>query len=831
MSTIRLLEVIPSLGCGGAQRMVVNLMTHLDRRRCDVGAISLANPESSVLEQRLAEEKFQVWFLGKRPGFDPRTPYRIRNVVRQFRPHLIHSHLCLHYVFPSLMSDQSAGHVTTIHLPAQIKCRQVMLSLAQVACRAGVIPVAVSRNVAEWVKRVYGVRDCMVIPNGIPIAEYQRPSTSRQAWRRKHGFQEGDVLFVCAARLAKQKNHAMLLEAFSRGPATIRSTHLLLAGDGECRPPLEAQVRERALQGRVHFLGLRADVAEVLAAADVFVLASHTEGHPLSLMEAMAAGLPVVATAVGGVPEIVEDHKQGLLVKPHDCHGMAAAMVCLGQDPGKRLEMGRAAGWRAEEEFSATHMAEAYLQLYEHILATRASVTASSVENSNQLIHSRWSITGSMSVTKAQSQRSVAESSTCPRSGVARGEQAEVASPAASSLKVLKDQSVQIATYRSWAQLEERIPAWRNILNKNPQLSIFTTPEWLGSWWKVFGSNKQMVALVFASESGELRGLAPLYLDHLRDPVFGNLNCLRLMGDGSGDSENLDFIIQPGFQEACTQAFLRWLEDQPDWDACCLNTLSENSLAARALAPQLQAAKWPLMVGTSGNAAISLPKTWQSYVEGLSPHFRPLVTRYPRRLANRYRVRIYCCENPSELISGLEVLFSLHQKRWNRMNQPGRFDARARREFYWHMAEAFLRRRWLEFWFLELNGAAVAAQFCFRYHDVAYVLQEGFDPDFAADKVGYALRAAMLQYFIHLGMKRYDFLEGFAAHKRDWGAESGKYLSLCFARPTRFGRHYIICSKLASGSKEWLRYHLPSRVWHAFHWLKMHTYGQVGLSE
>jgi glycosyltransferase involved in cell wall biosynthesis/CelD/BcsL family acetyltransferase involved in cellulose biosynthesis len=811
--------------------MVVNLMTHLDRRRFDVGAISLANSESSVLEQRLAEEKFQVWFLGKPPGFDPRTPYRIRDVVRQFRPHLIHSHLCLHYVFPSLIRNGTLGHVTTIHLPAQTMHRQIIRSLARMACRRGVIPVAVSRDVAEWVKRVYGVRDCMVIPNGIPIAEYHHPPTSRQVWRREHGFQERDVLFVCAARLAKQKNHAMLLEAFSRGPATIRSTHLLLAGDGECRFPLEAQVRERALQGRVHFLGLRADVSEVLAAADVFVLASHTEGHPLSLMEAMAAGLPVVATAVGGVPEIVEDEKQGLLVEAHDCDGMAAAMVCLGQDPGKRLEMGRAAGRRAEEEFSATHMAQGYVQLYEHILAAPASVTAPSMWNFQRMIlGARWSITGSMPMTKAQSRLSVAESPTCSNSGVARGDQGDMCSSGPPSVKVVnaKDQPIRIATYSSWVQLEERIAVWQNILNENPELSIFATPEWLGSWWKAFGLNKQMVTLAFTNESGELRGLAPLYLDHSRDPVFGDLNHLRLVGDGSGDSDNLGFIIQPGFEEACARTFLRWLEDQPDWDACCLNTLSENSTAARALTRQLQAAKWPQMVRTSGNAAVSLPKTWQSYVERLRPDFRPLVTRYPRRLAKRYRVRIYRCENPSELALGLEVLFSLHQKRWNRVNQPGSFDSRARREFYLHMAEAFLRRRWLELWFLDLNGVPVAAQFCFRYQDTAYVLQEGFDPDFAADKVGYALRAAMLQYFIHLGIKRYDFLEGFVAHKRDWGAEPGRYLSLSFARPTRFGRHYIISTKLASGCKEWLRDHLSSRARHALYWLKMHTYGEAG---
>jgi len=83
------------------------------------------------------------------------------------------------------------------------------------------------------------------------------------------------------------------------------------------------------------------------------------------------------------------------------------------------------------------------------------------------------------------------------------------------------------------AQLGERILGWQNILNENSELSIFTTPEWLGSWWKVFGSNKEMATLAFTNEGGELSGLTPLYFDRLRDPVFGDLAYLRLVGDGS----------------------------------------------------------------------------------------------------------------------------------------------------------------------------------------------------------------------------------------------------------------------------------------------------------
>lgn len=432
-----------------------------------------------------------------------------------------------------------------------------------------------------------------------------------------------------------------------------------------------------------------------------------------------------------------------------------------------------------------------------------------------------------MLMTKAQSRLSVADSPACSTSGVAWVDQGDMSSsPSSPKAMNAKDQSIHIWMYSSWAQLEERIAGWQNILNENHELSIFATPEWLGSWWKVFGLNKQMVTLAFTNESGELRGLAPLYLDHSRDPVFGNLDHLQLVGDGSGDSDNLGFIIQQGSEEACMQAFLRWLEDQTGWDTCCLNRMPQNSAAARALMRQIQAVKWPLVLRTSSNAAILLPGTWQSYVETLSPSFRPLVSRYPRRLANRYHVRIHRCENFSELGPGLKVLFSLHQKRWNRVSKRGSFCSAARREFYWGMAEAFFRRGWLELWFLELNGEAVAAQFCFRYRDSAYVLQEGFDPDFAHDKVGYALRAAMLQYFIHLGIKRYDFLEGFVSHKHAWGARAGRYLNVCFARPTSFGRHYITYTNFASGSKEWLRDHFPPRVWNALYQLKAYIRGE-----
>ncbi len=375
---MRILQIIANLGQGGAQRMMFNLATHLKRRAVEVAALSLYGPGDWELEKSFGRENLPVEYLGKRPGFDARMPGRIREAVWSFRPDIVHTHMCLHYVFPALTGHRPFGHVNTDHATLEYDLRmehwRFLRWLHRMAYLRGVVPVAVTREIAEKVIRFNKVRDCIVIPNGIPVAEYRCSDASRRPWRNQHGFQEEHVLFVCVARLSYLKNHAMLLEAFARGPAARPQAHLLLAGDGELKQALVTRVRELKLQAKVHFLGLRGDVREVLAASDIFVLASHSEGHSLALMEAMAAGLPAVATAVGGVPDQLEDEIQGFLVKPGDCDGMAAAMVRLLQDDAERRAMARAASVRAEEHFSVTRMAESYVHLYEHILTKRTSI-------------------------------------------------------------------------------------------------------------------------------------------------------------------------------------------------------------------------------------------------------------------------------------------------------------------------------------------------------------------------------------------------------------------------------------------------------------------------
>jgi glycosyltransferase involved in cell wall biosynthesis len=149
-----------------------------------------------------------------------------------------------------------------------------------------------------------------------------------------------------------------------------------MVGEGSLREQLTAYIREHGLEPRIHLLGRRSEVPECLAASDVFVLSSNWEGNPLAVMEAMAAGLPVVGTAVGGVPELVESGQQGILVPPGDCAAFTDAMRILMNDPQKRTAMANAARARATAAFNLERMAQGYETIYRTALAASGRADA-----------------------------------------------------------------------------------------------------------------------------------------------------------------------------------------------------------------------------------------------------------------------------------------------------------------------------------------------------------------------------------------------------------------------------------------------------------------------
>jgi CelD/BcsL family acetyltransferase involved in cellulose biosynthesis len=371
--------------------------------------------------------------------------------------------------------------------------------------------------------------------------------------------------------------------------------------------------------------------------------------------------------------------------------------------------------------------------------------------------------------------------------------------------------ALSVHTCSTWGELEQFRERWNSLLRANPASSIFQTPEWLAAWWQAYGGNRDLFALVFADSTGAIVGILPLYADKTR--FLGlSITTLRMVGAGSGDSDGLDFITAPGYASECAHAFIAWLSGQKEWQICALETLPQNSRVADCIFHGIQESGMSIDSTLTPNFIIDLPPTWAQYVSSLNSSFRPLLTRYPRRLQSRFTVKFSRCENVDDLKAQLPTLFALHQMRWTGRGETGAFAVNERRDFYYRMAAAFLQRGWLEFWQLELNGETVGAQFCFRYNDTVSLLQEGFHPRYAAEKIGYALKAHLLEEMIRTGVKRYDFLGGADPYKSKFGAHQENYLNVFIAGPSKLGRLYLQVQRKKRGIKAWLKRKLPAAL-------------------
>ena len=371
MKKIRVVQILPMLGPGGAERVVVDIATGLNRERFEAGVISIWHRTGCELEYALDNCDVRVKYLGKGWGFDGRTFYRLHCALRDFRPDVVHTHLqVLRYAFPPLLLHRPGLMLHTVHNLAEREVEPRAQVLQKYAFRHGVMPIAVSKEVSLSLRRLYGVGSSRVIANGIRTSHYANPKVSRKAWRATEGFKEEHVLFVCVARFMEQKNHALLLRAFAQGLASSSRAQMLLVGDGPLREKLQAQAESLGIARQVRFLGVRSDVADVLGASDVFVMSSDWEGNPLSVMEAMASGLPLVCTAVGGVPDLFANGREGFLVQPGDGRGLANSMAFLLTSAESRLAMGAAGVRRAKEYYDVSRMVHAYEQLYEKAIGS-----------------------------------------------------------------------------------------------------------------------------------------------------------------------------------------------------------------------------------------------------------------------------------------------------------------------------------------------------------------------------------------------------------------------------------------------------------------------------
>ena len=357
----KLLFFIWALEVGGAERFLVRLVPRIPRDRFDVAVICLTR--KGVWAGELEARGIEVRSLDKRVGLDLGILFRLMGLLRREQPDLVNTHLWTADVWARLAAIL-AGVPRIVVTEQNVDLwkrwyhrwidRLLFLWTDRVVC--------VSVQVRAFYRRL-GVPDAKlhVIPNAIDLAPFDTPHPPPQ--------DAAPFVFTCAARLHPQKAHGVLLDAVALlVGGGERHFKVRLAGEGPLGPELAARVRTAGLDPWVEFLGVRQDVPELFRASDAFVLPSLYEGLPLAVLEAMAAWLPVVATRVGGIPDLIEDGTHGLLVPPGDACALADAMGRLLRDRSAARAMGAAARVRAAREYDIDAVAARTVALFEECL-------------------------------------------------------------------------------------------------------------------------------------------------------------------------------------------------------------------------------------------------------------------------------------------------------------------------------------------------------------------------------------------------------------------------------------------------------------------------------
>jgi glycosyltransferase involved in cell wall biosynthesis len=366
LSGARFAHLIDSDGPGGAERMVASLAAELQAAGSDNVVIVPAGGEG-WLARELKGTGVHVELFHHDRRISPGLVRSLAQMIRHYRVTLVHSHEFNTAVYGALAARRAGvAHLLTMHggrYYAERLRRRVAL---RVAVELSGSIVAVSRSLAAALSRDLWMRRSRIvtIPNGVRLTPITQSSL-----RSELKLESDDQLAVAVGNLYAIKGHSFLLEALALLAARFPRLHVAIAGRGELEGPLLARARALQLGDRFHLLGLRPDIGNVLASADVFVLPSLSEGVPLALLEAMLVGRPVIASAVGEVPTVLGDGAAGVLVPPAEPAALASALATVLTDPAHARRLAAAAAARAEREYTLARMVERYVALYGRLLA------------------------------------------------------------------------------------------------------------------------------------------------------------------------------------------------------------------------------------------------------------------------------------------------------------------------------------------------------------------------------------------------------------------------------------------------------------------------------
>jgi L-malate glycosyltransferase len=373
ISSMTICQVLHGLGIGGGEILASRLARQL---REFARFVFVCLDELGVLGQDLQRLGFPVHVLSRRQGVvDWRCARQLARLVHRERIDLFHAHQYTPFFYssvsrvlgsrpPVLFTEHGRHHPDYPRRKRMLANRMLLRRSDRVVAVGEAVRQALIHNEGIAAHRVG------VIYNGIPLERFgsQPTPSEREAIRAAIGLRPDDLVLIQVARLDYLKDHATAIRTVERVSTRCSRARLVLVGDGPERETIAEMVRERGLEDHVRLLGQRDDIPRLMGASDIVFLTSISEGIPLTLIEGMAAGRPVVSTRVGGVVEVVVDGQTGLLAPGGEFESLAAHVLRLAELPEQRHQMGRAGRARAESLFTERRMHESYKKCYNEML-------------------------------------------------------------------------------------------------------------------------------------------------------------------------------------------------------------------------------------------------------------------------------------------------------------------------------------------------------------------------------------------------------------------------------------------------------------------------------
>jgi L-malate glycosyltransferase len=369
---LKVMQLVLSLVIGGTEKLVYDLVCTVDRQR--VMPVVCCLDEVGELGEDLRQRGYPVYVLHRHPGIDWSLIPRLQAILRKEQVEIIHAQQYTPYFYgllAAMYGKLTAGTrlpkiVFTEHgipYPYQKKVKRLLLNPLLLLFADDII------TIAEYTKSLliefenFPAQRTRVLYNGINLNQFSRKFDPAPLKQSLGIPREAEVIGI-VARLDPVKNHAMLFRAFQRVLRHCPDTYLLIVGHGPEESGLKSLSESLGIRKNTLFLGARRDVADLLHVFDIFVLPSLSEGMSVTLIEAMGAGLPIVATRVGGNPEVVKDQETGYLVESDNDKELADRLISLLEHDEKRLKLGAAGQKRAYERFSLENMVNAYTRVY-----------------------------------------------------------------------------------------------------------------------------------------------------------------------------------------------------------------------------------------------------------------------------------------------------------------------------------------------------------------------------------------------------------------------------------------------------------------------------------